>query len=160
MELERFLLTAKSATYASQGDAASVAPLLADSKQLEYRDGPLLYRDIYVGMFRFVGQEVVYRSLNAVWSMSYAGGLADDTNRELTASIYAHLRKALLGAPTSLPLRGPTVFEEGSMQYTCSTEGPLAGSMESRASSMSESWSTSFGSQGVVWTEAATQING
>lgn len=59
MELERFLFLAKSATDAAQGDAASVAPLLADSKQLEYRDGPLLYRDIYVGMVRFVGQEIV-----------------------------------------------------------------------------------------------------
>ena len=125
MELERFLLSAKSATYASQGDAASVAPLREDSKQLEYRDGPLLYRDIHVGMFRFVGQEVVYRSLNAVWSMSYAGGIATVTNRELTAPIYAHLRKALLGAPASLPLRGPNVFDEGSMQYTCSTEGSI-----------------------------------
>ena len=126
MELERFLLSAKSATYAAQGDAASVTSLLADSKQLEYREGPLLYRDIYVGMFRFVGQEVVYRSLHAVWSMSYAGGLIPGTNRELAKSVYAHLRKALLNAPASLPLRGPTVFEDGGMQYTCSTNGSMA----------------------------------
>lgn len=125
MELERFLLLAKSATYAAQGDAASVAPLLSDSKQLEYREDQLLYRDIYVGMFRFVGQEVVYRSLNAVWSMGYAGGLAADANRTDTQPVYAHLRKALLRAPASLPLRGPAAFEEGSMQYTCSTNGSI-----------------------------------
>jgi Domain of unknown function (DUF5680) len=125
MKLEHFLLAAKSATYAAQGDAASTVPLLADSKQLEYRDGQLLYRDIYVGVYRFVGQEVVYRLLNAVWSMSYAGGLAADTNRELTKSVYSHLRKALLGAPASLPLRGPPVFEDGGMQYVCSVNGSI-----------------------------------
>lgn len=125
MELERFLLSAKSATYAAQGDAASVTPLLADSKQLEYREGPLLYRDIYVGMFRFVGHELVYRSLNAVWSMSYAGGLAANTSQELARPVYAHLRESLLGAPASLPLRGPAVFEDGSMKYTCSTNGSI-----------------------------------
>ncbi|MDP2366755.1 DUF5680 domain-containing protein [Rhodoferax sp.] len=125
MELGPFLLAAKSATYAAQGDGASVEPLLADSKQLEYREGPLLYRDIYVGMFRFVGQELVYRSRQAVWSMSYAGGLTAGANRDLTESIYAHLRKALLGTPASLPLRGPAVLEDGSLRYTCSTSGSL-----------------------------------
>ena len=127
MELGPFLLAAKSATYAAQGDAAAVEPLLADSKQLEYRDGPLLYRDIYVGMFRFVGQETVYRSGQAVWSMSYAGGLGAGANRDLTESIYAHLRKALLGAPASLPLRGPAVFDDGSLRYTCAINGSLGG---------------------------------
>ena len=57
--MEAFLRHAKLATYAAQGDDASVAPLLGGSKQLEYRDGDWLYRDIYFGMLRFVGQEVV-----------------------------------------------------------------------------------------------------
>jgi hypothetical protein len=35
----RFLLTAKRATYAAQGDEASVVPLLAGYRQLEYREG-------------------------------------------------------------------------------------------------------------------------
>jgi hypothetical protein len=105
MSLESFLLAAKSATYAAQGDDASVDPLLADTKQLEYTDGSFLYRDIYAGMFRFVGQEVAYQHCRAVWSMSYAGGLVRDANRDLTKSIYAHLRKALLLTPASLPLR-------------------------------------------------------
>lgn len=74
--LVEFLRAAKAATYAAQGDDASVPPALPDSKQLEFRDGPFLYRDIYLGMFRFVGQEVVYLADRALWSMSYAGGLA------------------------------------------------------------------------------------
>jgi hypothetical protein len=61
-DLKRFLFAAKQATYAAQGDAASVPPALPDTRQLEYADGDFLYRDIYVGMFRFVGQEIVYLS--------------------------------------------------------------------------------------------------
>jgi hypothetical protein len=50
-----FLLEAKRTTYAGQGDEATVTPLVAGSKQLEYRDGDYLYRDIYFGMAYFVG---------------------------------------------------------------------------------------------------------
>jgi hypothetical protein len=125
ISLECFILAAKSATYAAQGDGASVEPLLADTKQLEYTDGSFLYRDIYAGMFRFVGQEVVYQHRRAVWSMSYAGGLLPDANRDLTQSIYAHLRKALLLAPASLPLRGPALHEEDGLRYTCAISGSM-----------------------------------
>src|SRR6202048_2184111 len=70
-----FLLEAKRTTYAGQGDEATVTPLVTGSKQLEYRDGDYLYRDIYFGMAYFVGQEVVFHRELAVWSMSYAGGV-------------------------------------------------------------------------------------
>jgi len=69
-----FLLRAKRATYAGQDDEATVAPLVPRSKQLEYRDGDYLHRDIYFGMACFVGQEVVSLRSEPVWSMSYAGG--------------------------------------------------------------------------------------
>jgi hypothetical protein len=127
MQLAEFILAAKAATYAAQGDEASVAPVLADSKQLEYRDGAWHYRDIYVGMFRFVGQEIVYRDQQAIWSMAYSGGLSDGVDRGLTRPVYAHLRKALLQAPLALPLRGPAVLENGSMRYTCDVDGTLDG---------------------------------
>lgn len=68
-----FLLKAKRSTYAGQGDDATVTPLLAGSKPLEYRDGDYAYRDIYLGMAYFVGQEVISYRDQAVWSMSYAG---------------------------------------------------------------------------------------
>src|SRR5260370_33010027 len=69
-----FLLQAKRTTYAGQGDEATVAPLVPGSKQLEYRDGGYLYRDIYFGMAYFVGQGVVFHRELAVWSRSHAGG--------------------------------------------------------------------------------------
>lgn len=42
-----FLIRAKKETYASQGDDAAVFPILEGSRQLEYREGEYLYRDIY-----------------------------------------------------------------------------------------------------------------
>jgi len=74
-ELAAFLHAAKFATYATQGDQASVTPLLPGSKQLEFRNGDFFYRDIYAGLFYFVGQEIAYFRDTPVWSMSYAGGM-------------------------------------------------------------------------------------
>ena len=54
-----FLLQAKRQTYASRGDSATVTPLVPGTKQLEYYAGLFFYRDIYVGMAYFVGQEIV-----------------------------------------------------------------------------------------------------
>jgi Domain of unknown function (DUF5680) len=123
--LRSFLRTAKRATYAAQGDEATVVALLGDSKQLEFREGAYLYRDIYVGMFRFVGQEIVYESSKAVWSMSYAGGLVSSASAETAKSVYAVLRAALLKCPDDLPLRGPTVLDQGGLSYLCEVNGSL-----------------------------------
>lgn len=57
LELARFLAVAKRDTYAAQGDEASVRPLLAGSKQLEYSEGPFHYRDIYFGLRSFPGSK-------------------------------------------------------------------------------------------------------
>ena len=120
-----FLRAAKAATYAAQGDDASVASVLSDSKQLEFRDGAFLYRDIYVGMFRFVGQEVVYRGERALWSMSYAGGLQQGVVPSAARPVYALLRRALLAPPPELPVRGPREFNAEPMRYTCTWQGSL-----------------------------------
>ncbi len=123
--LVEFLRAAKAATYAAQGDDASVPPALPDSKQLEFRDGPFLYRDIYVGMFRFVGQEVVYLADRALWSMSYAGGLAPGVAQSAARPIYAFLRRALLAPAAELPVRGPAEFAADGMRYVCAWQGSL-----------------------------------
>jgi hypothetical protein len=120
-----FLQAAKRATYAAQGDDASVPPSLMDSKQLEYRSDPYLYRDIYFGMSRFVGQEVVYVDERSVWSMSYSGGLIEGVSVEQARPTYAFLRKALLDVPSALPLRGPASLRSDDWLYTCHCEGDL-----------------------------------
>ena len=125
IDIKPFLIAAKQATYAAQGDAASVSPLLPDSRQLEYSEDQLLYRDIYVGMFRFVGQEIVYLSGHAIWSMSYSGGLCPDIPQSSARPVYAFLRKALSALPVDIPLRGPSTFKEGNMTYICQYFGSL-----------------------------------
>jgi hypothetical protein len=121
----RFLLAAKQATYAAQGGDASVVPLLPDSKQLEYREGEFFYRDIYVGLSRFVGQEIVYLNDHAIWSMSYAGGLSANTKGMPASQIYAFLREALQKAPPALPIRGPHLLMSDALHYTCQCTGSI-----------------------------------
>jgi len=122
-ELLSFLHAAKRATYAAQGDDASVAPALPDSKQLEFARGPYLYRDIYFGMVQFVGQEVVYLGERALWSMAYAGGLAAGVPAAEAVPIYRALRAALSAVPPELPLRGPRAFELEGLRYRCDVSG-------------------------------------
>jgi hypothetical protein len=124
-DLSRFLSTAKRATYAAQGDPVSTGPLLEGSKQLEYREGEHLYRDVYVGQLQFVGLEVVYLSGDVEWSMSYAGGLCPGVEPTRAPSIYAHLREALLQVPMGLPLRGPGEYVKGEFRYTCEAHGSI-----------------------------------
>lgn len=122
-----FLLQAKRTTYAGQGDEATVTPLVPGSKQLEYRDGDHLYRDIYFGMAYFVGQEVVFHRELAVWSMSYAGGVTPQSrdNPDPRAT-YAFLRLALRHGGKDEPYRGPAAFTRDGLTYTNSSSGSLA----------------------------------
>jgi hypothetical protein len=77
-----------------------VTPLVPGSKQLEYRDGEYLYRDIYVGMAYFVGQEVVFHrelagsrgSAGKARRYTNAGMLAASCGDRLTASHNASTR--------------------------------------------------------------------
>lgn len=124
--LSAFLIAAKKATYAAQGDAASVnPPLLADTRQLEFRQGPWFYRDVYAGMHHFVGQELVYHQDLAVWSMSYSGGLIGAQTESAAAPVYAFLRQALCLPEPALPLRGPAALDQEGLHYQCLITGDL-----------------------------------
>ncbi len=90
--LAAFLLRAKRATYAAQGDDAMVTPLIPGSKQLEYREGERLYRDVYVGLTTFAGLETVDDTGAPRWAMTYAGGLVAPAD---FPAVYAFLREAL-----------------------------------------------------------------
>lgn len=82
-----FLIQAKRHTYAAQGDAASVAPLLPETRQLEYRDELFLYRALWRdGLYHytshargslgdFKGHEVITRDQQKVYELHYGGGL-------------------------------------------------------------------------------------
>ncbi|HZO75066.1 MAG TPA: DUF5680 domain-containing protein [Ktedonobacteraceae bacterium] len=121
-----FLLEAKKHTYASQGDEATVQPLIPGSKQLEWYEGGWLYRDIYFGMTYFVGQETVSFQQRPFWSMSYAGGIiAAITSPEEIRAIYNFLRGAMRQVTLEHPYRGPAKWQQGAYCYTDEHKGSL-----------------------------------
>lgn len=121
-----FLVTAKRQTYATQGDDATVTPFLPGSRQLEYRDGPLLYRDIYFGGAYFVGQETVYYDSSALWAMGYAGGLTKAAVRPAEMRlVYDFLRAALRQVAADRPYRGPNTFRQGEYSYRDESQGEV-----------------------------------
>ena len=121
-----FLVNAKRQTYAAQGDEATVAPLLLGSRQLEYRDRALLYRDIYFGGAYFVGQETVYHDSLAIWAMGYAGGLIAPIISPLEmGQVYEFLRAALGQVASERPYRGPRIFRDGAYVYTDESQGDI-----------------------------------
>jgi hypothetical protein len=126
--LSAFLVEAKRRTYAGLDNDATVStPLIPGSKQLEYSDRELNYRDLYFGMAFFVGQEVVTANRQAIWSMSYAGGTSPDiSDRDKFLAIYAFLRKALLRIGPEQPFRGPSHFEEGDLRYLNTPDGDIS----------------------------------
>ena len=124
-ELAAFLHAAKFATYATQSDQAGGTPLLPGSKQLEYGAGDFFYRDIYVGMFHFVGQEIVYYRDTPVWAMSYAGGMLPAAEMSQARDIYALLRQALQHMPIEQPFRGPAEFSAGNTRYENALNGDI-----------------------------------
>lgn len=99
--------------------------MLEDARQLEFRQGRYLYRDIYVGSAHFVGQEVVYQDGKALWSLAYSGGILAGVAVQDAPAIYALLRQALLAPPADLPLRGPASLEATGMRYSCTVHGGL-----------------------------------
>lgn len=122
-QLAQFLVAAKRATYAAQGDDASVTPLLNGSRQLEFQLGDVVYRDIYFGMAFFVGQETVYENAQPIWAMSYAGGMTDENAN--VGAVYKFLQFALRQIDAGAPFRGPGLIRGDDFQYTSQTNGTL-----------------------------------
>jgi hypothetical protein len=127
-DLARFLVRAKIHTYAAgeAGGLAVAAPALQGAHQFEYREGDLLYRDIYFGEAFFAGQEVVYRGIHPIWSMCYAGGwtanLTDPADMERLGGI---LQAALREVPAEHPYRGPVHYTSGDYAYRNEPSGDI-----------------------------------
>jgi hypothetical protein len=123
------MVRARHKGYAGADDAATVErPLLEGSLQLDFSDGPWLYRDLYFGMRTFTGIETVWRAGRPVWSMAYAGGMTSD-GADMGA-VYAFLRAALRAMPDEFPVRGPARFDDASgkaaWSYRMSADGDVS----------------------------------
>ncbi len=124
-QFRQFLCAAKQATYAAGGDSTRVQAVLRGAHQLEYREGALLYRDIYYGGNFFAGQETIHFSAAPFWAMTYAGGINEGVNPQDYPGIYDFLKAALRSIPVEAPYRGPAEFTEGDFKYTNRILGKL-----------------------------------
>ncbi|HSW37837.1 MAG TPA: DUF5680 domain-containing protein [Candidatus Saccharimonadales bacterium] len=117
-QLERFILKARTKTYASaQGKSE---PALAGSVQYEYAEGDFLYKDIYfIGNGIFSGLETVYYQDKPVWSMSYFGDFSQMTEEQTDKM----LRKALKDNWESARLYKHVEKDYGDFKYKCAGQG-------------------------------------
>lgn len=117
-----FLVKAKKATYASQGE--SNEKVLEDgAKEFAYEEGIFKYRDRYYGFNPFAGEEVVWNNGKSVWAMNYYGRIVDVYISP--KEIYAFLKKALRRVEKELPYRGPVRLKDGKFEYFNESEGGI-----------------------------------
>ena len=124
-EFRQFLVNAKISTYASKSSEFIVDSILPHSHQLEFEDGPLLYRDIYYGGIHFPGMEIVFFEGEPIWTMTYYGGLTYGTKPDEIGEMGDVLKAALREVPSSAPFRGPEIFRLDEFIYTNETRRDL-----------------------------------
>lgn len=119
-DLKRFLLKARTKTYAAASDKAKA--LLPGSVQYEHRDGDLLYRDLYyIGNGIFPGLETVFYKNKPVWSMSYFGNFSKMTEEQADGM----LRKALMDLRDTTRIYKHIEKDYGDFQYICDGTGNI-----------------------------------
>ena len=143
MDLAKFLIQAKTNTYASNGESppslkatARQDPpslkvtawqrekILSDgSKEFEFEEKGFRYRDRYFGHDPFMGEEIVWHDDEVVWGMNYYGALLSDeiSSRE----VYEFLKKAMRRVTKERPFRGPDNFKEGDFEYVDKSYGDI-----------------------------------
>src|SRR5262249_10130240 len=122
--LAEFLVAAKQHAYAARDDDDGVSPLLPGTRQVQYSEGPFLYRDISAGMGFFSGLEMVYHTEQPIWTMSYTGGVwpTNVLTVEIPA-IYGFLHEALQRVDSGQPFRGPATYQQSAYLYWNESQG-------------------------------------
>ena len=120
MELNKFLVKAKIATYASEGEA-NERVLEDGAKELTFENKNFRYRDRYYGFNPFVGEEIVWHNDKIVWSMNYFGKISSDvvSGKE----VYKFLQSAMRQVKEDRPFRGPNNFKSGDFEYIDESTG-------------------------------------
>lgn len=115
-DIEKFIIEARAETYA--GSNGTVNAVLNGSKQLEYKNGSLLYRDVYyTGKNNFYGIETIFDDGKPVFGMSYYGNWGDMTEREIDDI----LRGALIFNPKTR-LNKEIEWRNGDFIYNCAPD--------------------------------------
>jgi hypothetical protein len=121
MNFEEFLVKAKVATYASEGEA-NEKRLEDGAKELSFENGEYFYRDRYYGSNKFIGEEVVWKEGKVYWLMNYYGRIFENNNSKET---YNFLKKAMRKVTKERPFRGPSELIEENWKYFDKSEGTI-----------------------------------
>ncbi len=122
MELKKFIVKAKIATYATGGEFAE-KNLKDNSKELIFEESPFKYRDRYFGHNSFIGEEIVWENDKLLWGMNYFGEIV---SKEISSEkLYYFLKIVLRLVTEDLPFRGPNKFKKGNFVYQNKVEGDL-----------------------------------
>lgn len=122
IELERFIVSAKSATYVGSGQ--KLLPYRLGSTDLQFRQGDWAYHDSYVGNTDFLGQEVVYYRARPVWAMNYYGRiLRDDLISAAEAGMM--IKASLTEMYRQHRFLGGFQHTAGELSYTDTSEGTV-----------------------------------
>ncbi len=122
MNLSKFLVQAKTATYASE-DKANETVLEDGAKELIFEGNGFRYRDRYYGFNPFFGEEIVWQNYKIVWSMNYFGKISSDLIPE--KKVYIFLREAMRQVEEDRPFRGPHKFKSGNFEYLDESKGNI-----------------------------------
>lgn len=114
MELSKFLVKAKIATYASAGEA-NERTLKDGAKELTYEEDELKYRDRYYGFNPFIGEEIVWQKNKILWSMNYYGKIISYIIS--AKEVYKFLQNAIGQVKEDRPFRGPNNVKSGDFEY-------------------------------------------
>lgn len=74
MDLSEFLVQAKIATYAANGESGETK-LAGDCRELTFEKAQFKYKDQYFGQNKFIGEEIVWENDVPIWGMNYFGSL-------------------------------------------------------------------------------------
>ena len=122
MELSQFLNQARRQAYADEEQNGAV---LRDdgSKELCFSLDSFLYRDRWMGINPFMGEELVWQAGILVWGMNYFGKVLDETVP--ASQVDRFLEQVLRQALTDGPCRGPEYFRAGAFTYVDKCHGGL-----------------------------------
>lgn len=118
MEFVDFLVVAKRRTY---GSGSEPRRLDDGSKEYLVTMDEYTYRDRYFGGNPFIGEEVVFRDGNPVWSMNYYGKATGRTPDE----VFGFLGGALGLVERNKPFRGPEKYADGPWSYSMISRGGI-----------------------------------
>lgn len=119
-ELEKFLLQARTNTYAAATGKSEA--LLPGSVQYEHTEGDFSYRDVYyIGNGIFPGLETVFYKSKPVWSMSYFGDFSKMTEEQADNM----LRRALMDLWGTTRIYKRVEKEYDGFKYICDGSGSI-----------------------------------